>query len=116
MSIVGVLLAAATFAFVIGIVLQQHGRTLRRAAAVLFVLALLPSVVFGALRQVGVSFTLDPLGALLGLALLCIGAFAVLQFRRRTPDAPRRVQRRPYTHRGDTDFIEFLRREIDRDA
>jgi hypothetical protein len=111
------LFAAATFVLVLGLVLGRYGARVRHAALVLFTLALLPSVVIGALRAVGGDPGVHPV-AVLGLgALLSVGAYAVIQVRKGTSDKPKRVHmKRPFTHRADNDFIEFLRREIDRDA
>ena len=107
------LFAAAVFAFVLGIVLQQYGRRLRHAALVLFTLALLPSVVLGLLRDAGAAIAVDPFALIVGLVVLSCIAYAALQIRKQKPDGPRRVQmKRPFVHRRDTDFIEFLRREL----
>jgi hypothetical protein len=111
------LFAGATFAFVLGLVLGRHGGRVRHAALVLFVLALLPSVVLGALHAVGAGLQIHPLALIIGCLLLSVGAYAVLRLRTTTPAGPKRVQmKRPYTHRGDNALIEFLRREMDRDA
>lgn len=115
-------ISTAVLLFVIGLVLQGDGARLRRGAIALFLLALLPSVAVGLTRallaSLGASFSVNPLGSVLVIAILCIGAYVGVRLLG-APDQkpPTRIQmKRPYTHRRDTDFIEFLRREIDRDA
>jgi len=121
---VAVCINTAIVLFVVGLILGDRGKHLRRSAFALFACAFAPTVIVGLLHAAGLSvanaFADSPLTVIADILILSLGAYGAIQLRSRptTPGGkPHRVQmKKPYTHRRDTDLISMLREEIDRDA
>lgn len=119
--IISRLLAAACVLFVISLPLTpwQIGRTLRRVAAAVFLLALVPSVFLSIARMIVAELEHDvslPSGLVLIFLLLLMSAIAAgaLHVRQRLQARdPRILEKRILDPAGPPDFLRLLREQLD---
>jgi hypothetical protein len=118
--IVSLCFALGCFLVVVSLPLGPAGSSSRRIGAVLILIPLVASILYGtlkvAIQQGDVRFSVS---AILGVIILSLVAYAVLKVRRRLSSPtgqPKRVAtKRPYLHQRGRDVMSFIKEQLDRD-